>query len=303
MLNQLRLFHYKGFEDYRVGFPASAVLVGPNNAGKSTVVSALRLCSYLVSVARRAKPSISIIDQTRDRRVAAYPARLPTERFVTENVRHEFRELETRLELYFKNRAALYAVWPVGDAPYFYFEHVPGAQPNDRICLQVAKDWLPAIGGIPTLTPVAQSERLLTKKYLEASVDTRLASAHFRNQLNYIRQYGSDDEFQLLIEFLLEHTPEISTLDLQVSYDRAGGSVDLFFEEAGRRTPKELVWVGDGLQIWLQLLFHLWRNRKQDVLLLDEPDVFLHPDLQRRLVRVVKTVPVKQIAMASHLRK
>jgi predicted ATP-dependent endonuclease of OLD family len=66
--------------------------------------------------------------------------------------------------------------------------------------------------------------------------------------------------------------------------------LDLYYTDAGRRTEKEIAWAGDGMQIWLQLLLHIFRLRDRDVVVLDEPDVFLHPDLQRRLVALLETV-------------
>src|SRR2546429_3340765 len=53
------------------------------------------------------------------------------------------------------------------------------------------------------------------------------------------------------------------------------------------------------IQIWLQLLLHVFRLRERDVVVLDEPDVFLHPDLQRRLVRLLDSLPGQTIT-ATH---
>jgi hypothetical protein len=75
--------------------------------------------------------------------------------------------------------------------------------------------------------------------------------------------------------------------------------LDLYYTESGRRSEKELVWAGDGIQIWLQLLLHLFRSQKRDVVVLDEPDVFLHPDLQRRLVWLLEYLPGQTIT-ATH---
>jgi len=71
------------------------------------------------------------------------------------------------------------------------------------------------------------------------------------------------------------------------------------YTESGGRFPRELFWAGDGVQIWLQLLLHLWRHRAADVVLLDEPEVFLHADLQRRLVSVLDSHQA-QTVLATH---
>lgn len=90
-------------------------------------------------------------------------------------------------------------------------------------------------------------------------------------------------------------------LDLEVAH--ASGTVendiDLFFTEPETRHLREIVWAGDGMQIWLQILFHYWRQASCSVVLLDEPDIFLHPDLQRRLARTIFPEQ-RQVVLATH---
>jgi ATPase subunit of ABC transporter with duplicated ATPase domains len=74
---------------------------------------------------------------------------------------------------------------------------------------------------------------------------------------------------------------------------------DLFYKERGSRTEREVVWAGDGMQIWLQLLLHIFRSRDCRTIVLDEPDVYLHADLQRRLVRLLASLS-SQVITATH---
>lgn len=42
-IDRLRLIRYKGFEEFTVQLRTQSLLVGPNNAGKSTIITALRV--------------------------------------------------------------------------------------------------------------------------------------------------------------------------------------------------------------------------------------------------------------------
>jgi energy-coupling factor transporter ATP-binding protein EcfA2 len=297
MIRRLRLVHYKGFSDFTVHFGERSLLIGPNNAGKTTIVTSLRICTLLLNYARRRRAEFRIRDESRQRWVQAYPLRLPGGRFAFENLRHEFREAETRLELTFRNKAMLYAVWPPDAEPYFYLEHIEGMQPSS---ISVVKKYYSSVGVVPTLTPVEHGEKVLSEEHIESSLGTRLVSRHFRNQLYYTKVANAAD-YTELVDYLLANTSEVETASLIDTYTAEGDHVlDWYLREAQTHTEKELYWVGDGLQIWLQVLFHLWRQRSYESIVLDEPDVFLHPDLQRRLVRLLEDDYQQQIIMATH---
>ena len=49
MLKQLTFRNYRGFKNHTVPFESLSIVVGKNNAGKSTIVEALRLVSIVVN--------------------------------------------------------------------------------------------------------------------------------------------------------------------------------------------------------------------------------------------------------------
>ena len=57
--------------------------------------------------------------------------------------------------------------------------------------------------------------------------------------------------------------------------------------------------MGHGLQMWLQIVWFLARAPRRAVVILDEPDVYMHPDLQRRLLNLVRQ-RFRQLLIATH---
>jgi len=60
MIRSLSLKNFKAFENFRISFDGDGYLVGPNNAGKSTVIAALRSVANMVRMASRAQPAQSL---------------------------------------------------------------------------------------------------------------------------------------------------------------------------------------------------------------------------------------------------
>ncbi|MGL1664117.1 AAA family ATPase, partial [Vibrio parahaemolyticus] len=56
-LKSLKLVNYKGFERHSISLRGANVLIGANNAGKSTALGALRLISAMLPAARRTAPT------------------------------------------------------------------------------------------------------------------------------------------------------------------------------------------------------------------------------------------------------
>ena len=147
---------------------------------------------------------------------------------------------------------------------------------------------------MPVVTPLERNEDIKNPAYVEQRAGTRLASRHFRNHVWRMSQEGSWTEFKT---FCAEWLTEISLLDVQ--FTATANRLAVFYQEAGSRVPKELAWAGDGVQIWVQLLWHIYRTQGAKTIVLDEPEVYLHPDLQRRLVRLLESTGA-QIILASH---
>ena len=65
------------------------------------------------------------------------------------------------------------------------------------------------------------------------------------------------------------------------------------------RIPREIFWAGFGFQVWCQMLTYIVRGKNSSLFLIDEPDIYLHADLQRQLLGILKTLG-PDILVATH---
>lgn len=302
-IQRLDLWNFKAFQRFTVRLGSSAFLVGPNNAGKSTLIAAARAAAGMLEHASRRQPTGSRAHG--ERRARVHSLRADQYGLVTENLRHQFRPEESVVSMRTEcaGRAdsdlILTGVWPDEDddvpEPYFYLR-----RPDERPIVRPmdVREMTGTIGIVPGLYPLNRTESVLDEAYVRSNFQGRRSSQHARNQLLLIKDGGEFEEFT---EFVTERLPEIEELSVETREGEKPGyrELDVFVRERGDRTPKELYWVGDGMQIFVQILTHLWRLRSADVVILDEPDLYLHADLQRRLVRLLDSTEAQTIT-ATH---
>jgi predicted ATP-dependent endonuclease of OLD family len=65
------------------------------------------------------------------------------------------------------------------------------------------------------------------------------------------------------------------------------------------RIPREIFWAGFGFQVWCQMLTHLIQSSDKAIFLIDEPDIYLHSDLQRQLLGLLRNLG-PDIVIATH---
>jgi hypothetical protein len=121
---------------------------------------------------------------------------------------------------------------------------------------------------------------------------TYLASQHFRNQLLLF-----SDVFPEFVEMAEQTWRGLQIKDPPIPPTERDASIRLDVRE--HDFVGEVSLMGHGLQMWLQIVWFLSRAPVDGTVVLDEPDVYMHPDLQRRLLGLVRK-RFRQLIIATH---
>lgn len=116
---------------------------------------------------------------------------------------------------------------------------------------------------------------------MEKCLETQLASLHFRNQIRYLHHH-----YDAFCEMFAATWPGVSVH----SFDSATAAWEepLLLMLREENFVAEVSDFGHGLQMWLQIIWFLSRTDRDAVVVLDEPDVYLHPEQQSALVDLIR---------------
>jgi len=281
MITALQLQNFRGFEDHQIPFhPTTTIIVGKNNAGKSTIVEALRLVSLITNRYQRLE-FLRLPDWLgRPKRERAISPSLSGIEMDVKSAFHRYGDPPAKITCRFHGGEAITVY--VGGEPSI---HAVITAPNGDLVTsrgQAASVRLPKVQILPQIAPLEETEDILGEEYIKRHVITSRSSRHFRNQLKVFYEHFRD--FKQLAEATW---PGLRVTSLEGRKSLPGQPVSLLVQD--NDFVAEVGWMGHGLQMWLQTMWFLTYSKDADVVILDEPDVYMHADLQRRLIRFVKT--------------
>lgn len=272
----IRFRNYKAFKNFSVALAEFNILVGANNAGKSTVIGAFRI---LAEGIRRARARNAEYNDSPAIRGYCYSVNLTELPVSTENVFTNYDDSEPAVvEFSVSTGKKLKLVFPEQDVCFLVCE-VPGRPVRSPAEFKRAFDVL--VSFVPVLGPVEHDEQLNAKETARRAQLTHRASRNFRN----IWYHFPDgfDAFRCLIQ---ETWPGMDIQPPEVRRDAHSAKLDMFCPE--ERVPRELYWAGFGFQVWCQMLTFISKAPSDALLIIDEPDIYLHSDLQRQLVGLLR---------------
>ena len=283
----IKFTRFKALRRFELPLFHMNILTGANNAGKSTALSVLRILGAGLAVAKRKRP-VALSASRNPRRGYHVPTEgLPVS---LENVSSDLAGGETIVEVTYSNGGALILGFPPDGGCVMYVSDDSKTWPRTQADFQ--RDFPSTIVAVPVLGPIEHDEKLLKRETVTRGLATHRAARHFRNYWCHFPD--GFDRFRDLVEstwpgMTVEPPESQTTID--------GVFLSMFCRE--ERMTRELYWAGFGFQIWCQLLTHVSRAGPGDVLVVDEPETYLHPVIQRRLLSVLRETGA-QVVLATH---
>jgi len=283
MLRMLRLQNYRCFADHTVNLSSVTVVVGRNNAGKSTIVEALNLVAAVVN-----RKGASFITPPKHLGLPKF------KRGFAPSISHLDLKLNTVFHRYGEPPAIITARFDSGIMASLYvhrdgiFATISNGDEEIRSFGPLNSAVLPSLHVLPPIGPLPPEESYLTDDYVAGNYYTRLSSRHFRNQM-----YRNPQNFSAFKELA-----EATWHGLRIErVHRNGDNLSLLVTDGD--FAAEVGWMGHGLQMWLQTMWFIAKTDPASTVVLDEPDIYMHPDLQRRLYRIAKS-RFSQSIIATH---
>ena len=290
MLEKLTLQNYRCYEHHTVSFRDVSVVVGKNNAGKSTLVEALRLLQIVISRYKSLSYNYAPKWTNLSKNEKGVSPSLVGYDFVSQNLFNKYGESPALIIATFKDNSKIEIY--IGDDceihSVLYNEKSKIIDSKAKALLFTFHD----LNILPQVMPLQRHEKILSPDYVRRHISSNLSSLHFRNQIALLSEHY--ESFKILAE---KSWPGLRLRKIEGYTSMPGSELNMLIQDEG--FVAEIAWMGHGLQMWLQTMWFLARNSEASTVILDEPDVYMHPDLQRRLIRMLK-LRYKQIIIATH---
>lgn len=287
-LLSLHLSNFKCFEDHTINYRETTIMVGENNAGKSTIVEALRIlglaCARLENnLVYSQKPDwLNMRATTKGVRI--------TSRDIDVELSHVFSRYGNPpaiVTAFFTNDLVI-TVYINSETELFatlFFQGVNITTKNKARLIG-----LPNICVLPQIVPLIEDEQHVSTETTRKNRFSKRTSRNFRTILYENRENEVYVRFCNLVE---ETWNKIKIQAIQ----RADRTLHLFLRDRDFET--EIYYMGHGIQMWLQTMWFISNTSRDSIVVLDEPDVYMHADLQRKLIRLLKGEN-KQLIIATH---
>ena len=279
--------NFKAFTNFTLSLKEFNIVVGPNNAGKSTVITAFRILATALrkATSRRAEPVAGPTGHTLGHKID-----LSAISVASENVVHNYEEDQfATIRFSLSDKTSLLLYFPERDVCHL----IPDA--NGKQCAspsQFKRLFNCSIGFVPILGPVDHHETRYQAEAARLALFNYTAARNFRNIWHHNPQH-----FEEFRQAVVETWPGMDIKEPEVDYSHEKARLYMYCPE--NRIDREIFWAGFGFQVWCQMLTHMIKSKNCSIFLIDEPDIYLHADLQIQLVGLLRNLG-PDILIATH---
>lgn len=290
MLTGLTVENFRGFDKHKIPLNAVTVIVGQNNAGKSTLVEAFRLIAIVTGRYRNLNYYTSPSWAELPKAYYGVSPSLQNLEINFDSIFHRYGDPPAIITANFKDESSVTIYLAGEDKIFAVIRDQNGKIIKSR--QQAYKANLPTVSIMPQVAPVQRNENILNADYVKRTMSSSLSSLHFRNQLNVY--FDSFPEFQEIVENTWQGVRVTELIGQGKMHSKP-----LYLEVRNEDFVAEIGAMGHGLQMWLQTMWFLTCSKDASTIILDEPDVYMHADLQRRIIRFLRN-RYPQIILTTH---
>lgn len=282
---RVEFVRFKAFEKFKVDLKHFNVLVGPNNTGKSTILAAFRILAAAMRRAYARKPIL--INELLG---YGYHVDLSSISVAEENIFYNYDDTKSaEIEFFLTNKNTLKLHFTSQGSCVLTLNTPRGFPKNPT---SVRNQFNCRIGFVPILGPVEHHEPLYGTEAARLALFNYRAARNFRNIWHHY-----PERFEEFRTVLSETWPGMDINPPELDTTHTPPRLHMFCPE--ERFPRELFWSGFGFQVWCQMLTHLIQSAESSLFLIDEPDIYLHSELQRQLLGLLRNLG-PDILIATH---
>lgn len=282
------VFHrFKAFESFSLHLRRFNIMVGPNNAGKSTILAAFRILAAGLRKANTRKPQFVNGPEGQS---LGYYVDLTALSIGEENIFYNYDESKPATVTFTLNSKKNLVLYFPEAGSCILIANDPNRQVLSPAVFRSA--FKCPIGFVPILGPVEHKERLYEKEAARLALFNYRAARNFRNIWHHY-----PEKFESFRGMLRQTWPGMDIERPEIDISHRKPVLHMFCPE--KRIPREIFWAGFGFQVWCQMLTHLVQSSECSIFLIDEPDIYLHSDLQRQLLSLLQDLG-PDILIATH---
>ena len=302
LLHYLEIQNFKRFGDsQRIELDHPAVLIGPNNCGKTTAIQAIALWSQAVRAWHASKGKAPPRQRTSTSlnrlNIVAVPVQRTRYFWHNAAVRTGNTDIPLRITVGILHD---HRVEPVTMAFRNQGEDLVYCTPDESTLARPELVATAATLNVELLYPMSgleTEEPILQRGRIDVLLGQGQTAQVLRNLCLLVYQ-GNPDDWKRIVEWM----KRLFNVTFSDPKETSRGSIDLFYRQDSVREPLDIAVAGRGLQQMLLLFAYLYSHRRS-VILIDEPDAHLEILRQKQvyvLLRELAAENESQVILVTH---